>query len=50
MSALMSGEVETALDNPPRRVSRRPCPLKIKAAEMAGDVDDFADEIMRGRL
>ena len=27
-----------------RRGAGGPCPLKIKAAEMAGYVDDFADE------
>jgi hypothetical protein len=27
-----------------RRNSRRPRPLKIEAAEMAGDIDDLADE------
>src|ERR1700720_3892457 len=32
----------------PRGITRRPRPLKIEAAEMAGNVDDFADEIKPG--
>ena len=36
------------LDVTAGRMSRGPCPLEIEAAEMAGDVDDFADEIKPG--
>lgn len=31
-----------------RGVARRPRPLKVKAAEMTGNIDDFADEINTG--
>lgn len=37
-----------ALECLPRRVARGPGPLEVEAAEVAGDVDDFADEIEAG--
>jgi hypothetical protein len=40
--------VEIALDVTAGRMSRGPCPLKIEAAEVTGNVDDFADEIKPG--
>ena len=42
------GTAPSGLDVPPGRNARRPRPLKIEAAKMAGDVDDFADEIESG--
>src|ERR1700737_3501889 len=36
------------LDVTARRISRRPGPLKIEAAKVAGDIADFADEIKPG--
>lgn len=32
------------------RKSRGPGPLEVEAAEVAGDVDDFADEIEAGHV
>ena len=39
---------QTGLEMAACRISGRPGPLKIEAAEVAGDVDDFADEIEPG--
>ena len=36
---------DNSLNILPRRVARGPGPLKVEAAQVAGDVDDFADEI-----
>ena len=37
--------LEFLLNRVPRRKSRCPSPLKIEAAEVAGHVDDLADEV-----
>src|SRR5918911_3593404 len=35
---------------PPRGVARGPCPLEVVAAEVAGHVQDLADEVEAGGL